>query len=283
MINCIGNKGILESIDDIHSVEDLKNFVKGLNYNDVKIVNMFDKKAVIVFDGTTVVENKKKLKEYFEETLIIPNRYYDEIYKLVETNGKTTELAIKINELIGFDNAKSFGTTLRVDNKDFRSKADALHYFYNLYDFESLKAKCEHWEELDNGKSILLDGIAYITTDSNLLNLDSKGYSMDVDSYKGKSMSINISEGNNNQYPLQGLLSVNGKIQWINTDKKFFRTVETDEGKLEKLYTLAEEGLCQFYREVKPYDVGVVRKPYPVAFIGEESIYAYKIVGKYKW
>ena len=178
MIDAIGNKGILESIDDIHSVDDLKNFVNSLNYNDVRLSSIGDNKVVIIFDGSTVVEDKNKLKEYFEETLLIPNRYYNQVYDLIKGQTNTTDLASKINEIVGFINAKSFGTTLRADNIDFKSKEEALHYFYNLYDFETLKSKCAHWEEMDNGKSILLDGIAYITTDVNLINTNSSGYSM---------------------------------------------------------------------------------------------------------
>lgn len=285
MISSIGDEVILSTIEGLEGLEDIRNFINNLSYNDVRVVKLTDSdKHVVVFDGRTIVENKDKLKRYFTKTLLVPKRYYSEIYNLVESEEHTSTLAKRINDLIGFENSESFGTTLRVDNVDFLTKKEALRYFYYSYNFDELKEKCEHWEELDDGQSILLDGVAFVSSDISKVD-SSQDYSMGINSSETYKFNININGSGRKEYPIRGLLMMNGKVKWTYISDRFFKTVNTDsEESVRKLYTLAEEGLCQYYREVKAYDRGVIQKPYPVAVIGEdEYVYAYKLLKPYSW
>lgn len=225
--------------------------VEGLEDTDENIkVITYKGKPAIYFHGC-ILKDKREADNYFKLQNQIPIADYDKVRQLAEDSGRMREFVQSLQNCYkDREIGKYFNKTVVIENKHYHSKDEIYNAFEPSVTMQEIKDLCNHVDKTRDGQGIVCDGVALITT------------SLDY-----------IRNPQRLHYKLEGYLDNKGKLSWVTVNPSAFRTVQTDGGDIQILRSF-QDAKYTFYRFTLMTDLGVIKKPYPVAIL-KDGVYAF--------
>lgn len=242
-------KEIRELIEGIEGTpESIEEFItKFKNFTGVEKIQLAEDDVFEIEDLD--FNDIEDLTCYFTVQPIVDKKYCNKLRELATMCKTREDFCEEATNMTGIP-IKQYGTVVRLNNIDFEKKKDLLDYLSAFKVFDKLAELACGYEIAEDGRGILLDGIAYVH--------DSKRTMID--------------NPQNEIVPLEGYLS-DEEVKWVNIDKSAFRCYNTEKGTLYIINKLAEEDIKTVYPS-KPREFGVTEKPYPIAILPKNK-YAY--------
>lgn len=242
---------ILELIHDIDGKESLQDFVNKANNPDI----ILRSDGVIQVDNYVLVQRKDDLENYFTIKEDIDTISYTSLMNILKSTQSLQTFKTKANRMLGKDLIDVYGTVIRFNNKNFRTKQDVMcelsSYKKDEY-IDEIKKQCMDVLEVEDG--LILDGVAYLLFEKPRTRLDL-------------------------YYPIIGYLNEMNRPVWFRFNQEYFIASTADNRPIKKLYTL-DDKRYKFYKQVYITDIGVITKPYPVMiYENSKQCFSYKGTG----